>query len=115
MACKEVALSGWVYLCKLCNNGAFSLHVSCSQMPRLIHHPSHAIHPLSLLPRPPYSAGYFNCDACGRRGDGFSYHCEVCKLDLDAACASLEPVVRHEAHPRLLPSLPRQVFPLRRV
>ncbi|KAG9442531.1 hypothetical protein H6P81_018385 [Aristolochia fimbriata] len=94
--CKE-ALSGWVYLCKLCNNG-FCLHVSCSQMPQLIHHPSHAIHPLSLLPTPAYSAGYFNCDACGRRGDGFSYHCGACDLDVHVLCAAMPLSLPHRAH-----------------
>ncbi|XP_068640751.1 uncharacterized protein [Aristolochia californica] len=92
--CKE-KLSGWVYICKLCN---FSLHVACSQMPQLIHHPAHAIHPLSLLPLPAYSAGYFNCDACGRRGDGFSYHCGACDLDIHALCAALPLSVAHQAH-----------------
>ncbi|XP_068645369.1 uncharacterized protein [Aristolochia californica] len=87
--------SGWVYVCKVCN---FCLHVSCSQMPQLIHHPAHAIHPLSLLPQPAYSAGYFNCDACGRLGDGFSYRCGACDLDIHVLCAAMPLSLAHQAH-----------------
>ncbi|CAA6655826.1 unnamed protein product [Spirodela intermedia] len=86
---------GWNYACKGCG---FFLHISCAKMPRLIDHPSHPSHALVLLPAPAYPEGSFNCDACGRSGKGFSYHCAHCHVDLHALCAAMPLFVAHQAH-----------------
>ncbi|XP_077219624.1 protein VACUOLELESS GAMETOPHYTES-like [Tasmannia lanceolata] len=91
----NLKLSGWLYTCKPCN---YYLHISCSQLPHLIQHPADPNHALSLLPYPAYPEGYFNCDACGRRGDGFSYHCGRCNFDVHILCASMPLSINHQAH-----------------
>ncbi|CAA7391194.1 unnamed protein product [Spirodela intermedia] len=94
-ACCGVQSGGWNYACKGCG---FFLHISCAKMPRLIEHPSHPSHALVLLPAPAYPEGSFNCDACGRSGKGFSYHCAHCHVDLHALCAAMPLFVAHQAH-----------------
>ncbi|KAH9780789.1 hypothetical protein KPL71_008220 [Citrus sinensis] len=97
-ACK-LQPSGLMYTCKPCN---FTLHVSCTQMPQLITHPSHPAHSLSLVPTPIYPAGIFNCDGCGRQGHGFSYHCTHCDFDLHILCATKPLTLIHQSHPHQL-------------
>ncbi|KAK3019076.1 hypothetical protein RJ639_004363 [Escallonia herrerae] len=92
----KLQLSGYAYTCQPCN---FILHLSCTQLPRLITHPSHSNHTLSLLPMSTYPRGLFNCDACNRGGDGFSYHCAYCDFDLHVACASRPLSITHHSHP----------------
>ncbi|CAN4089283.1 unnamed protein product [Withania somnifera] len=92
--CKLPPLSQ-MYTCKPCN---FTLHLSCTQFPQLINHPSHPDHPLALLPRSKYPRGLFNCDACNHRGDGFSYHCSDCEYDLHVICASKPLKIIHQLH-----------------
>ncbi|KAJ8505235.1 hypothetical protein OPV22_006121 [Ensete ventricosum] len=87
--------SGWAYSCKACN---YTLHISCAEMPQRIRHPAHPQHSLTLLTVPTYKEGSFNCDACGRDGAGFSYHCEPCGVDLHSMCASMPLSVSHGAH-----------------
>uniref|UniRef100_A0A7N0T804 DC1 domain-containing protein n=1 Tax=Kalanchoe fedtschenkoi TaxID=63787 RepID=A0A7N0T804_KALFE len=76
------------YGCQLCN---YYLHVSCAKMPQQLQHPfdSNRTHALTLLPKPVYPEGLFSCDACGHHGNGFSYHCPDCKIDLHILCAAL--------------------------
>ncbi|KAL8123947.1 uncharacterized protein LOC141716700 [Apium graveolens] len=85
----------FIYSCDPCN---FHLHLSCTKFPHLITHPSHASHPLTLLPVSTYPGGVFNCDACNRRGNGFSYHCMLCDFDLHVVCASKPLSVAHHSH-----------------
>ncbi|KAK1404246.1 putative Cysteine/Histidine-rich C1 domain family protein [Heracleum sosnowskyi] len=85
----------YIYSCIPCN---FHLHKACTQFPQLISHTSHPSHPLTLLPVSSYPGGLFNCDACNRRGNGFSYHCHVCDFDLHVACASMQLSVVHYSH-----------------
>ena len=92
--CKLKA-SGLIYDCKRCN---YFLHISCSQMPQQITHSFHKAHALSLLPNPAYPEGLFNCDACGKQGNGFSYHCGVCNIDLHILCASKPLFLNHQSH-----------------
>ncbi|XXG71950.1 hypothetical protein AAC387_Pa07g1161 [Persea americana] len=92
--CKQ-SLAGWIYTCRPCS---YSLHLSCSQAPQLINHPAHPNHSLPLLPRPAYPQGDFDCDACGRRGTGFSYHCGACDIDFHILCASMPLSLYHQAH-----------------
>ncbi|XP_058080160.1 uncharacterized protein LOC131228494 [Magnolia sinica] len=87
--------SGWMYTCKTCN---YSLHISCSKMPPMINHPSHVAHPLTLFSSPIYPEGVFTCNACGKQGAGFCYHCKVCELDIHILCAAMKLSVTHEAH-----------------
>ncbi|RWR92913.1 putative protein binding protein [Cinnamomum micranthum f. kanehirae] len=91
--CKS-PLTGSAYRCTPCN---YYLHKTCTQIPNRIHHPSHP-HPLALLPIPAYFTGSFFCDACGRQGTGFSFHCEACEFDLHAPCASFPRTISHRAH-----------------
>ncbi|KAJ8554111.1 hypothetical protein K7X08_024789 [Anisodus acutangulus] len=84
-----------MYTCKPCK---FTLHLSCTQFPELINHPSHPDHPLALLSKSKYSGGLFNCDACNHRGDGFSYHCSDCEYDLHVICASKPLKITHQLH-----------------
>ncbi|RWR92912.1 putative protein binding protein [Cinnamomum micranthum f. kanehirae] len=86
--------TGLAYRCTLCN---YYLHKACTQIPNQIHHPSHP-HPLALLPTPTYPTGSFSCDACGRQGTGFSFHCQTCEFDLHAPCASFPRTITHRAH-----------------
>ncbi|KAK6148008.1 hypothetical protein DH2020_018920 [Rehmannia glutinosa] len=87
--------SGIMYTCKPC---AFTLHQSCAELPQLITHPSHGGCTLSLLTVSAYPGGVFNCDACSRRGDGWSYHCTRCEYDLHITCAAKPLKIRHQAH-----------------
>ncbi|KAL3537290.1 hypothetical protein ACH5RR_000656 [Cinchona calisaya] len=110
--CKLEA-SGMVYSCTICN---YFLHQKCSQMPQQITHPfDQNNHALSLLPNPAYPEGIFSCDACKQQGNGFSYHCQVCGIDLHILCASMPMVLTHQAHHHQLyltfsPPYPNQTF-----
>ncbi|XP_043717971.1 uncharacterized protein LOC122665906 [Telopea speciosissima] len=100
--------SGLIYICKTCN---FILHISCSQRPQLINHPSDPNHLLTLLPFPAYPDGTFTCDACGLQDNGFCYHCKACTLDLHIHCASMPISLNHKAHPHtLILSIRRPTF-----
>ncbi|CAA0827142.1 Cysteine/Histidine-rich C1 domain family protein [Striga hermonthica] len=90
---------GPVYSCAACN---FFLHEKCLDFPAKITHPFHMEHVFTLLPRPAYPDGLFNCDACGRPGRGFCYHCNTCGLDLHATCASMPLSLVHACHPHEL-------------
>ncbi|KAL2515163.1 Cysteine/Histidine-rich C1 domain family protein [Forsythia ovata] len=92
--CKLEA-SGIMYTCTPCN---FSLHTACTQFPKLITHPSHPGCNLTLLPVSTYHGGKFNCDACNRHGEGFSYHCVKCDYDLHVVCAKNPLKITHRAH-----------------
>ncbi|KAI3448943.1 hypothetical protein Pfo_005608 [Paulownia fortunei] len=93
-ACK-LETSSSVYSCTICS---FLLHPKCSQLPQQIRHPFDQNHALFLHPKPVYPEGLFNCDACGNHGDGFSYHCGACGIDLHSTCASLPMLFTHECH-----------------
>ncbi|KAM3322487.1 hypothetical protein P3S67_003638 [Capsicum chacoense] len=84
-----------MYICRPCN---FTLHLSCANFPQLITHPSHPNHPLNLFPTSKYPGGQFNCDACKRHGNGFSYHCSYCEFDLHVICASKPLKITHQLH-----------------
>lgn len=94
-ACCLEATTGAVYTCTQCN---FCLHQRCFEMPQQITHPFDKDHVLSLLSKPAYPEGLFSCDACGKRGNGFSYHCQACGIDLHMICASLPMVLAHSSH-----------------
>lgn len=93
----EMPVSGPAYYCAECPD--FLLHKSCSQFPQQIQHPFHPPHPLILQTKSPYTSGNLYCDACGKTvHHGFVFHCTECKFDLDLACASRTPSLRHEKH-----------------
>ncbi|XP_031114214.1 uncharacterized protein LOC116017726 [Ipomoea triloba] len=94
-ACCLEAKSAPIYTCTQCN---FCLHQTCFEMPRKLTHPFDTAHVLSLLPTPAYPEGLFSCDACGKRGSGFSYHCQPCGIDLHTICASLPTLLAHSSH-----------------
>nr|GMD59499.1 binding protein [Ipomoea batatas] len=98
-ACSLEAKSAPVYTCTQCN---FCLHKKCFEMPRELTHPFDTAHVLSLLPVPAYPEGLFSCDACGKRGNGFSYNCQPCGIDLHTICASLPTLLAHSSHPHPL-------------
>ncbi|XP_057497447.1 uncharacterized protein LOC130782189 [Actinidia eriantha] len=93
-SCKHT-VSGCIYTCQSCN---YFLHVKCAQMPQKIKHPFHQNHVLSLLPTPTYPEVFFNCHACQKQGNGFSYHCKACKIDLHVLCASMPMTISHQFH-----------------
>ncbi|KAK6928637.1 DC1 [Dillenia turbinata] len=93
--CKLKASGGLIYCCQPCN---YFLHISCSQKPQQITHPFDQNHVLSLLPIPIYPGGLFNCDACGKQSNGFSYHCNSCNIDLHITCASMALSLNHPSH-----------------
>ncbi|OMO68950.1 DC1 domain-containing protein [Corchorus olitorius] len=43
-------------------------------------------HTLVLLSSPVYASGSFKCNACGKLGTGFCYHCKDCQLDIHILC-----------------------------
>ncbi|KAL9175671.1 hypothetical protein ABFS82_02G126600 [Erythranthe guttata] len=88
------------YTCTVCS---FFLHKKCFEMPMKITHPFHKEHTLTLLPKPAYSTGVFNCDACFEPGKGFSYSCKHCGIDLHILCASTPlSVTNATCHPHKL-------------
>ncbi|XP_047340351.1 uncharacterized protein LOC124943939 [Impatiens glandulifera] len=95
-ACK-LPISGSIYSCHICK---FFLHLKCAQMPQHIKHPfdRNNNHLLSLLPVSPYPGGCFKCDACGKEGNGFSYNCGICSINLHLLCASMPLSSFHHSH-----------------
>ncbi|KAL6562774.1 hypothetical protein OROHE_005361 [Orobanche hederae] len=91
--------SGLIYSCTTCN---FLLHEECYKMPIKITHPFHKEHIFTLLPKPAYPEGLFNCDACGQTGKGFSYHCKPCGVDLHILCAVMPLALTCIHHPHEL-------------
>ncbi|XWS43249.1 hypothetical protein CRYUN_Cryun16bG0086700 [Craigia yunnanensis] len=75
--------SGRFYFCSTCN---YCLHITCSRMPRNIEHQVDPKHTLVLLSSPVYAAGSFKCNACGKLGTAFCYHCKDCQLDIHTLC-----------------------------
>uniref|UniRef100_A0A5B6ZCU8 DC1 domain-containing protein n=1 Tax=Davidia involucrata TaxID=16924 RepID=A0A5B6ZCU8_DAVIN len=91
----EAALCGPAYGCTTCS---FFIHKSCFDIPREIQHKAHPQHPLTLLSSPSYKSGGFSCDACGKCGSAFHYHCVPCQYDLHVACAASPKTVYREDH-----------------
>ncbi|XP_020084960.1 uncharacterized protein LOC109707844 [Ananas comosus] len=99
-ACR-LRCSGSIFECAPCR---FALHPPCARLPKMLPHPSHPAHPLSLLLAPAYTdggigGGFFACDACRRGGVAFAFHCSHCSFDLHPACAALPESVHHPSHP----------------
>lgn len=83
-------------------------------MPKRLNHPSDPKHTLVLLSSP-YPEGVFWCNACGKDGHGFCYHCKECNIDLHVMCSSMPKIVMHGAHPHPLdlafsPPYPDKIF-----
>ncbi|KVI03546.1 uncharacterized protein LOC112512274 [Cynara cardunculus var. scolymus] len=97
-ACKQ-GVSGSFYACLSCN---FYLHKKCFDLPQTLKHHSDRRHNLVLLSSPAYPEGFFKCNACGTHGNGFSYHCSDCQIDLHTTCALMPPSVNHTAHDHTL-------------
>nr|TKR66039.1 hypothetical protein D5086_0000314880 [Populus alba] len=104
----KLKISGWIYACTQCN---YFLHVSCSQMPQQITHPYHQNHVLSLLSTPMYPGDLFNCDACGKQGNGFSYNCGTCNIYIHTTCAAMPLVLTHLSHHHQLNLTPFVPYP----
>ncbi|KAF8087833.1 hypothetical protein N665_0565s0019 [Sinapis alba] len=96
VVCKLKLLNLPSYTCKPCN---FHIHLKCSALPQKIRHPYDKNHLLSLISSPKYQEGRFRCDACGKNGDGFAYHCGDCGIDLHTVCANMPSRVTHQSHP----------------
>lgn len=80
------------YGCDLCN---YYLHKSCAELPRQIQHRFHE-HDLTLPE--PYSRLEHECNACHKRGYGFTYSCDKCDFHLDLDCVSLLPSIPSKCH-----------------
>ncbi|XP_004295357.1 PREDICTED: uncharacterized protein LOC101301568 [Fragaria vesca subsp. vesca] len=82
--CQE-DVSGPGYCCSrfLCH---YTLHKSCAELPREMHHPIHRKHPLVLS----FMYGGYTCDICWKThyNDLFAYRCEPCRFELHLQCAS---------------------------
>lgn len=95
LACSKSVSGSLFYTCVSCN---FYLHKACSNLPRTLKHQCDQSHNLVLLSSPAYPEGVFKCNACDSNGNGFSYHCPECQLDLHVVCASMPPLIDHIAH-----------------
>ena len=82
------------YNCVECN---FFLHKSCTKLPRKKQHPIHC-HPLTLLPKSPYRAKWFFCNACDQPCNGFTYNCKKCTFDLDVQCSLILDIYTNKGH-----------------
>lgn len=95
----ESSCSGPAYVCWDCK---FFLHEQCGNANRALQHPSHPFHHLTLVPNTTHLAGSFACNACGDRGNAFSYCCPLCDIDLHVPCAFLPQIIKHESHSHIL-------------
>ena len=86
------------YNCVECN---FFLHKSCTKLPRKKQHPIHC-HPLTLLPKSPYRAKWFFCNACDQPCNGFTYNCKKCTFDLDVQCSLILDIHTIKGHEHCL-------------
>ena len=89
------------YWCVKCS---FFLHKSCAELPIKKRHPVHG-HPLTLLSKSPYKS--FDCHACKRTCNGFTYWCETCDWSflerwnwsfLDVHCSLISDILTHPGH-----------------
>ncbi|KAL0896405.1 hypothetical protein Bca101_080366 [Brassica carinata] len=108
VVCKLRLLNLPSYTCKPCN---FHIHLKCSELPQKIRHPFDKNHLLSLNSSPKYQEARFRCDACGKDGDGFAYHCGDCGIDLHTVCANMPSRVTHQSHPHHQLSLTFSMLP----
>ncbi|PSS15656.1 E3 ubiquitin-protein ligase MID2 [Actinidia chinensis var. chinensis] len=101
---------GSAYGCRDCS---FFLHKICAKLPMEMEHRLHPQHLLTLLPQSPYHYRHYEfiCGICRESSKAFTYHCSLCKFDLDISCAvraqSIE--LEHHKHP-LSPVLSPMVF-----
>ncbi|KAK1327125.1 hypothetical protein QJS10_CPA01g00214 [Acorus calamus] len=97
-ACKFPCEGDPAYRCSPCD---YTLDKPCASYARVIRHPAHPDHPLTLSIEPTaYSS--FLCDGCHRQGLGSSYYCSLCNYVLHPNCASLPRTSRHPSHPHAL-------------
>ncbi|KAK1274478.1 hypothetical protein QJS04_geneDACA009826 [Acorus gramineus] len=97
-ACKFPCEGGPAYRCSPCD---YTLDKPCASYARVIRHPAHPDHPLTLSIEPTaYSS--FLCDGCHSQGLGSSYYCSLCDYVLHPNCASLSRTSRHPSHPHAL-------------
>ncbi|XP_006297238.2 uncharacterized protein LOC17892041 [Capsella rubella] len=97
-ACTLPVCDGIIYNCMQCE---FVLHQECAHLPRKKQHATHP-HPLSLQVE--HQDGWFTCEACDRRSNGFGYLCceRDCDYMLDMCCASIDEPFDHPHHPHPL-------------
>ncbi|GMQ04760.1 hypothetical protein CsSME_00050081 [Camellia sinensis var. sinensis] len=71
----------------------FSIHKSCTELPREMVHPFHRQHSLILFIWPLLVPVFAKCGACGTIPNAPDYydHCSDCQFDLHISCASLMP------------------------
>ncbi|XP_038712991.1 uncharacterized protein LOC120006938 [Tripterygium wilfordii] len=83
------------YRCLECD---FSLHITCSKLPKQINHPLHPQHPLTLVPN--NDKFTLCCWACSNPFHGFSYRCRACfGFTIDIRCALVNPLeFYHDSH-----------------
>ncbi|XP_051130562.1 uncharacterized protein LOC127251050 [Andrographis paniculata] len=78
-------VEGLFYRCKECE---FDVHPLCTQLPDLLSHALHAVHPLHLSS--PGNPSF--CAVCRGTCDGWRYTCRGCNFDIHLECV-LVPVV----------------------
>ncbi|XP_019096417.1 PREDICTED: uncharacterized protein LOC109130818, partial [Camelina sativa] len=97
-ACTLPICDDIIYNCMQCD---FVLHQECAHLPRKKQHATHP-HPLSL--HVDHQDGWFKCEACDRRNNGFGYLCceSECDFMLDVCCASINEALDNPHHPHPL-------------
>ncbi|KAL3815034.1 hypothetical protein ACJIZ3_016302 [Penstemon smallii] len=92
----KYATTGTIYACWSCS---YFLDDHCFSATPSLKHPSHTLHPLTLVPCPTYPSGSFFCNSCNLIGNGFSYCCSECDFDMHVHCA-----LRPNANPHTGPN-----------
>nr|XP_017243136.1 PREDICTED: uncharacterized protein LOC108215239 [Daucus carota subsp. sativus] len=86
------------YACVECE---FDVCVFCALEQRVLHHPGHKEHALTLMKK----EAYFECDACHEEAKDSSYVCTICEFWIHESCAfspSIIPAPTYHHHPLTL-------------
>lgn len=105
--CKSPS-SGEVYVCWQCR---YYLHEQCYRASPSLKHTSHTLHPLTLVPYPTHQSGSFICNSCNLVGNGFSYCCAECDLDMHVHCALVPPIIPNPYMPSAAQSYHNPLYP----
>lgn len=70
------------------------LHKTCAELPKLLGHHKHNIHPLVLRPVLENKI----CDICASPSSKVTYACEDCDFDVCVVCAFEQRELDHEGH-----------------
>ncbi|CDP14966.1 unnamed protein product [Coffea canephora] len=97
--CRKQISDSTAYCCFPCD---LFLHKRCAELPLQITHPMHSQHDLVLL-----GNRHCICNACGQDWEFFTYHCSLCRFDLDVSCANIDREIKLDKHDHPLIQLTR--------